>query len=462
MALALSATPAAAAECSNEQLRSESAPNPANGHPYSTELPECRAYEMVSPLEKQSVGAGIPVPGEGTPVSANGETVGYSSEGDFADPENYKVNLFLGSNFYLAHRTPYGWLSASAFAPRRLVDNPTQVGLDSDLSPDLRSAQVGCGAAPTAQGEGALSDVNLVCATRKAEGSCFAPLPIPTSCWSSTLLTSIADISLQGVGRGYVGGSEDLTHVVDVPQALLPVTEGLRSENPGRALYEIEGVGTPSAQVRLVNVDKKDKELVGDNNGLSLDEAPRVGDLGTEEGSSGTSYHAISANGEKVFFSALANEDETNEVGTPDMNLPGPTLQFFQTLYARVKHTETVTISAPECETTEINGTPVSCAIPGEESRGAWYEGASVDGSKVFFETDQPLLEGDKDETEDLYEYDFELPVGHRLIQISHGEPSDPTPGEGADVGGDPGPVLSKGGGVVRDVLRRQSRLLRR
>ena len=107
-ALAMSPAQAAAAACSNEQLRNESAPNPANGHPYSTELPECRAYEMVSPLEKQSVGAGIPVPGEGTPVSANGETVGYSSEGDFADPENFKVNLFLGSNFYLAHRTATG------------------------------------------------------------------------------------------------------------------------------------------------------------------------------------------------------------------------------------------------------------------------------------------------------------------------------------------------------------------
>ena len=170
VALALSASPAAAAECSNEQLRNESAPNPANSHPFSTELPECRAYEMVSPIEKQSDGAGINVPGEGTPVSANGETVGYGSEGDFADPENFKANNFNASNFYLSHRTPSGWLSASIFAPRRLVDNPSQVGLDSDLSPDLRSKQVGCGSTSTAQGEGTLSDVNLVCATRKAEG----------------------------------------------------------------------------------------------------------------------------------------------------------------------------------------------------------------------------------------------------------------------------------------------------
>ena len=219
-ALAMSPAQAAAAACSNEQLRNESAPNPANGHPYSTELPECRVYEMVSPLEKQSVGAGIPVPGEGTPVSANGETVGYSSEGDFADPENFKVNLFLGSNFYLAHRTATGWSSASAFAPRRLVDNPSQTGLDSDLSPDLRSKQVGCGTSPTAQGEGALSNPNLVCATRKAEGECSAPLPIPLSCCSSTLINSSTDTVVGGVTRLPRRLLEDLTHIVDDPAAV--------------------------------------------------------------------------------------------------------------------------------------------------------------------------------------------------------------------------------------------------
>ena len=38
-----------AAECPNEQLREESLINPATGQPYSMQLPDCRAYELVSP-----------------------------------------------------------------------------------------------------------------------------------------------------------------------------------------------------------------------------------------------------------------------------------------------------------------------------------------------------------------------------------------------------------------------------
>ena len=99
LAPALSATPALAAEpCPNEQLREESNPNLATGQRYSTELPECRAYEMVSPLYKQSHDAGAAA--AGIPVAPDGETAGFGSECDFAEPENYAVNNFP-QNAYL-------------------------------------------------------------------------------------------------------------------------------------------------------------------------------------------------------------------------------------------------------------------------------------------------------------------------------------------------------------------------
>ena len=65
LALVLSASPAMAAECPNEQLRKESNVDPSTGRPFSTELPDCRAYEMVSPLEKQAHGAGVAVSNNG-------------------------------------------------------------------------------------------------------------------------------------------------------------------------------------------------------------------------------------------------------------------------------------------------------------------------------------------------------------------------------------------------------------
>src|SRR5271155_4627596 len=72
--LALSATPARAAAgegCPNEQLRRESNINPATGQPYSIGLPECRAYEMVSPLDKQGHSASG-LTGLGVPVAPSG------------------------------------------------------------------------------------------------------------------------------------------------------------------------------------------------------------------------------------------------------------------------------------------------------------------------------------------------------------------------------------------------------
>ena len=55
-AVVIPAAPALAATgeaCPNEAVRAESNISPLTGQPYDIGLPECRAYEMVSPLEKQ-------------------------------------------------------------------------------------------------------------------------------------------------------------------------------------------------------------------------------------------------------------------------------------------------------------------------------------------------------------------------------------------------------------------------
>src|ERR1035441_4707662 len=53
---------------------------PHHGQPYSVGLPECRAYEMVSPLDKQAHDAETSMQGLGLPVSPDGETVGFTSQ----------------------------------------------------------------------------------------------------------------------------------------------------------------------------------------------------------------------------------------------------------------------------------------------------------------------------------------------------------------------------------------------
>jgi hypothetical protein len=97
------------------------------------------------------------------------------------------------------------------------------------------------------------------------------------------------------------------------------------------------------------------------------------------------------------------------------------------TIYARIDGKETVAVSEPSpSECTTCSATPST----------AFYQGASADGSKVFFTTKQQLVNGDTDSTTDLYEYDFNNPPGHRIVQVSGGGLGDVTPGAGAGVEG--------------------------
>src|ERR1700675_1113280 len=78
--LAFSTATALAAEpeapCSNEQLRAE--------QPFASALPDCRAYEMVSPLVKGDDG----VSALGSRAAVGGEAIVYSSLGSFAEPRS--------------------------------------------------------------------------------------------------------------------------------------------------------------------------------------------------------------------------------------------------------------------------------------------------------------------------------------------------------------------------------------
>jgi hypothetical protein len=91
--LALPSAALAAEPCPNEQARSESNPNPATGQPYSTQLPDCRAYELVSPPDT----GGIPA------VSfdkAAGEHPHASAEWDQVTPG--------GALYWVSRATPAG------------------------------------------------------------------------------------------------------------------------------------------------------------------------------------------------------------------------------------------------------------------------------------------------------------------------------------------------------------------
>ena len=423
-ALALGATPAlAAVVCPNEQLRKESSVNPATGQPYSTGLPDCRAYEMVSPLYKQSRDATAISPSGGVPVAPDGNTAGFGSEGDFSNPQNYVINAKV-INPFLSQRGASGWITSMAAPPVNLVDLVALNGLEGgDTSPDLRSVRVGCGTSSVGKGEVQSGGGHYwVCAVHKLGGEWEPATPKYPDVGGRTFGSSST--------TSYLGASSDLSRIIINPGAPLLLYDTLGLGGFAAAgIYEISAVGSASPVLRLVNLDNEGNELTrtGPNKETR---SPLFGDRGISA-VRGSEYHAFSESGEAVFFTA-----------TP----PTPKGGVLQTLYARLPCVTGVHCAYVEKVDrdgrvekegpTNLRGEPtgretavVSAQAPSPECieacassppANATFQAASADGSKVFFTTTQKLLNGDANTEYDLYEYDV---ATKKLTLISGGKP---------------------------------------
>ena len=396
-------TPTTALACPNEQLRGESRVNPVTQQAYSTGLPDCRAYEMVSPLYKAShdvLGTSIGAI-KGVPVAPDGQTAGFTSQGAFAEPEA-EVGGTEVFNFYTARRGVSGWITSSAFPPVRLIPAPSGEGLSSDFSPDLHSVQAACGATPLGKVENIR--LALLCARKLEGGSWVATAPYQAA------ITGEVETSLHRFGA-----SSDLSRILIGPVVpLLPEDELPNGYGP--AIYEIAGLGSQSPRLRLVNVDNKGLELFAtEEKGTGFRKiGPLVGDARLLDFTNGTAFHAMSESGLTVFFGASAQG-----------SLP---TQHTQALYARV---HCPAGSPPPCkeypkgseedlETLEVSA-PFECpACASTPQAPAVFEGASADGSRVFFTTTRTLVTSATTEGRALYE--FNLTTRH-LALIAGGTP---------------------------------------
>jgi hypothetical protein len=379
---------AVAAECPNEAVRAESNMNPTTGESFSLSLPECRAYEMVSPLEKQGHDAMT----ERAPAvfaSAQGDGIEWIGQGAFAGAENYTVHGFAPGNPYVAQRSPTGWATRSAYPPPSLIEEPGAAYSGSGVfSPNLEYESV-CG---TARANG----TSLRCALRGTNGLWSATPEFPS------IGGGEVDVETEGASRN---GEVYVFQEQHVGVSLLPADTSLSGdcENVGGScsgIYEVTGIGTQSPELRLVDVNSNN-EMIGPENAVHIGAYSTVPPYGG-------AYQAISADGAKIFFTA-----------TPSGGLP--------TLYARIRGTETVAISNPA---------PSECTTCSPNPTYARFQGASASGEKVFLTTEQQLLNSDTDSEADLYEYDFANPAGHELVQVSGGGLGDVTPGAGAQVQG--------------------------
>ncbi len=363
----------------------------------SSSLPECRAYELVTPPYK-----------EGYPLfvrsySANGEnaileTLGTLSGNPGSGQSNPEAAL------YLARRTDAGWQLSPLNPP--IPDFVGQIPLASEAgtgdtlweqhTPQQSLSTRGLYVRDFA---GAFSLIGLL-----------APHPESPAEQPSNIIEG----NLQNVVR-VVGATGNFQHVVLEavdPSAQWPFDETvLTSEH--HSLYEYSDVNNATPTLVGVTGEKGSTQLIAT--------------CGTTMGSglSGSRYNALSNDGETIFFTV-----------NPCGEAPSAT-ELYSRIHGSVRSTEpaeTVHISASACTS--------AC---GKVESGKNFEGASENGRRVFFTSTQKLTNDALDGTAsgdaasrsgcpelpvtpepemagcNLYVYDFSASPQERLKVLSSG-----------------------------------------
>lgn len=339
MTAVLVAVPAAGASaaCPNEGQRTGA----------SSRLPDCRAYEKVSPADKNSVDV---VPGGYTRAATNGEAVTFAALGAFAGAPASSVNQ------YLARRGPDGWTTASLNAPLTVSNRVFPVeDLMEAFTGDLSRAVLRHYAPPSLAAE-------------DTEGFRNFYIRDNSTGTYTTVTNRGFEEATPGTGQGEIASfsaaSPDLNHVV------LSTTSGgtLVPGAPQEAAYLwSEGKGISVASIEPGS------------------ETPFVSAIAG--GGAGPQPGAVSDDGSRVMFSAPASAF-----------YPGAK-QLYVRKDAGTAGAETVQASAPEPGVTDPNGT-----------QPATYRFASADGNSVLFSSAQKLTADSTADSgagrEDLYRFD--------------------------------------------------------
>jgi hypothetical protein len=337
---------------------------------------DCRVYELVSPVYKE----GFPVAVEG--VSEDGSQVLARSLGSFSNPEDAAG---FGTS-YETVRGEQGWGTTALAMPFSEFSIYSVEG----VSPDFQSS-FWFGSTP--------AQSNFV--GSQPEDLYFGPLDGPLARVGPLRPSQGAPSAL-----AFVGASEDLRHglfVMHSPRVGLEESSLWPGDTTAAellpSLYEYEYTGREDAEPRLVGVS---------NVGVpgSVGAGHLISDCGTYLGSfpRGDDYNAVSAGGTTVIFTAAKKA----ECGGP-----GP---LVNEVYARVG--ESPTVQAHTVAISEPSKADCKVCLTSEGlRRDALFQGASRDGARVFFMTEQELLPGVKGGN--LYVYDFNAPSGEKVYCVS-------------------------------------------
>ena len=366
-------------------------PNAASRQGPSLNLPDCRAYEQVTPVDK---GDAIDLFGEGgrfRPVNNNEAYVAENGEALLLRaPAAIGPTAPTTRAGYVFSRGAEGWKMQSVV--NSAINAPQQTIVE--VFDPARLSHVGF---------------------RDLSGSAASLIGGDEARYQGAHLTgpvggpyaSVSQVSGSGVGEladeAYmVGGAEDLRNVI-LESEDLALAPGAASQDAGSiALYESVGgeeCNSPTSSCKLVDVDPE------------TGSAFQCGAVLGQEPSLGSAHSAVSSDGSKVIFTAPdpmtsrpSGPGCWNPAATPQENPPE--------IYIREGGTRTVAVSLPQ-EGVAI--TPQNPLLP------AVFVGASSDGSKVFFLTKTELTEGDTTHAYELYEYNVAPRPGEKRLTLISG-----------------------------------------
>jgi hypothetical protein len=275
----------------------ESCPNQVFRNGPSSRLPDCRAYEMVSPLDKNNgdVSALRQVTGYSTALdqsAVEGDALTFTSYRSFGDAQGGAF-----ANQYLARRGPDGWGSLNLSPPRERSFFGTRLSLESEFkafSADLSQAWLLHDSEPTLDlcAPGGFAD--LYRRANVDEGSYRA-----LSCATPAIHQPFVESSLPPFYPELQGFSDDGSVAVFRANDKLTPDASEAASTLGLRVFQLY-VSYGDGQLRLVNV------------------LPN-GQVAAEDSSAGTANvemtnrfhnvsHAVSADGSRVFWSASASQ----------------------------------------------------------------------------------------------------------------------------------------------------------
>jgi hypothetical protein len=378
VAVFVRAAPAAAA-CPNEPARTGPSAN----------LPDCRAYEQVTPANKQSAVLNLENATMSAVAAEDGEALALEAKAAFGPDPQESGSLSVFS------RTSSGWKIASV--------KPTGSG-DTVYTPEILSPNL------TQVGAQAYTEVPSTPDWGYQVGVPGDPL--------TTVAETPGEEHKRHGGDRLLGASPDFSHIIfGSTDHTLASVEPTGTDEDAYDLYEwVDG-----GQLRLVNVtgEGAQAKVIG-KCGATLGFGYPTGGFGSRSLAGVSAKNAVSADGSKVFFTAPDpdGEGEGCFVYSPTGRAPNA-----PRLYMRV----TEMIGGHEQSRTVELSYPQGVTLSSEEEEiEVIYQAASVDGAKVFFSTERALTpNAEKSELgktiNHLYEYDTQAEAGERLRLIFQG-----------------------------------------